>query len=67
MLRRDLLKDREDLTDELTADIERFFKKLRSRIDGTIGRYMDRNLDVQKDYPFQWEGLIADTTEDDLA
>ncbi len=67
MLRRDLLKDREDLTDELTADIERFFKKLRSRIDGTIGRYMDRNLDVQKDYPFQWEGLIPDTTEDDLA
>ena len=41
-LSRALDRDREELTDELKRDLEKYFKKLRSTVAGTMGRYMER-------------------------
>ena len=37
MLRRQMLEDREELTDELTPKIQRYFRGLRNRVDGDPG------------------------------
>ena len=60
MLRRQMLEDREELTDELTPKIQRYFRGLRNRVDGILGRYMDRDITDMKDLPFDADRLIPD-------
>jgi HK97 family phage portal protein len=60
MLRRQLLEDREELTDELTPKIQRYFRGLRNRVDGILGRYMSRDITDVKALPFDEDALIPD-------
>ena len=60
MLRRQLLEDREQLTDELTPNIQRYFRGLRNRVDGILGRYMSRDITDVKALPFDEDALIPD-------
>ena len=60
MLRRQLLEDREQLTDELTPKIQRYFRGLRNRVDGILGRYMSRDITDVKALPFDEDALIPD-------
>ena len=60
MLRRQLLEDREQLTDELTPSIQRYFRGLRNRVDGILGRYMSRDITDVKALPFDEDALIPD-------
>ena len=60
MLRRQLLEDREELTDELTPNIQRYFRGLRNRVDGILGRYMSRDITDVKALPFDEDALIPD-------
>ena len=60
MLRRQLLEDREQLTDELTPKIQRYFRGLRNRVDGILGRYMSRDITEIKALPFDEDALIPD-------
>jgi len=66
-LRRALLKDRESLTDQLESDVERYFKRIKSRVDGIVGRYLERNTDEQKDFPVSFSNLLPDDAENNLA
>ena len=58
ILRRELLEDREEETDALTPKIQRHFRGLRNRVDGILGRYMERGGSESKDFPFDAEGLM---------
>ena len=60
ILRRQLLEDREELTDELTPKIQRYFRGLRNRVDGILGRYMSRDITDVKALPFDEDALIPD-------
>ena len=60
ILRRQLLEDREELTDELTPKIQRYFRGLRNRVDGILGRYMSRDITEIKALPFDEDALIPD-------
>ena len=60
ILRRQLLEDREQLTDELTPKIQRYFRGLRNRVDGILGRYMSRDITEIKALPFDEDALIPD-------
>ena len=68
MLRATLLKDRQDLTERTEKAIKVYFRKIKSRVDGTLGRNMERSIvDVQKAFPFGADGLIPDDAEQELA
>jgi HK97 family phage portal protein len=58
ILRRQLLEDREAETDALTPKIQRHFRGLRNRVDGILGRYMERGGSESKDFPFETDDLM---------
>ena len=66
MLRRTLLADREELTERLQNDMERFFRRIKNRVDGTIGRHLERNTDEQKQFPPSFSNLLPDDAENNL-
>ena len=45
---------REALEERWSDDFEQYFRKLQSRVDGVLGRYLSRDIDIdkQKGYPF---------------
>ena len=65
-LRRTLLEDRTQLTERLQSDLERYFKRIKNRVDGVIGRYLERNTDEQKQFPVSFSNLLPNTAENDL-
>ena len=67
-LRRTLLLDREEQTDKMEKEVARYFRALKSRIDGTLGRYMERSApDVTKEFPFSFSDLVPQKMEGELA
>jgi len=58
ILRRQLLEDREEETDALTPKVQRHFRGLRNRVDGILGRYMERGAGETKDFPFDADMLM---------
>jgi len=52
ILRRRMIEEREEETDELASKILRHFRGIRNRVDGILGRHMERQTEVVKDYPF---------------
>ena len=67
LLRRQLLEEREQLTDELTPKIQRYFRGLRNRVDGTLGRYLGRNITDIKDFPFDVDDLLPEGEHNNLS
>jgi hypothetical protein len=51
ILRRQLLEDRESETDEMAKAVQRHFRGLRNRVDGILGRWMERSGAESKDFP----------------
>jgi hypothetical protein len=58
ILRRQLLEDREEVTDAVAPKIQRHFRGLRNRVDGILGRYMERGGSESKDFPFDADALM---------
>lgn len=66
-LRKSLLEERVKLTEKFERDIQRYFRKIKSRVDGTLGRQMERSIvDVEKAFPFGVTSLIPDDAENEL-
>ena len=59
-LRRQMLQDREDETDNLSPKIKGYFNGLRQRVDGILGRYMQRDVTDIKELPFDTDDLIPE-------
>jgi len=58
ILRRQLLEDREEETDAVAPKIQRHFRGLRNRVDGILGRYMERGGGESKEFPFEIDALL---------
>ena len=68
ILRRQLLEDRETETDQMTKEVQRFFRGLRNRVDGILGRWMERSGAESKEFPpdFNPAALLPDGALPDL-
>jgi len=58
LLRRQLLEDREEETDRMAKQVQRHFRGLRNRVDGILGRYMERGAAESKTFPFDADELM---------
>ena len=58
MLRTRLISERESETDDLQRKVLRHFRGLRNRVDGVLGRYMERATEESKDYPFELVDML---------
>jgi HK97 family phage portal protein len=53
VMRRRIIEEREELTDEITGKVLTHFRGIRNRADGILGRLMERDLEETKAYPFE--------------
>jgi len=58
LLRRQLLEEREEETDRMAKQVQRHFRGLRNRVDGILGRWMERSGAESKDFPFDAAELM---------
>jgi HK97 family phage portal protein len=58
MLQRRILEEREEETDALAKKLRQHFKGIRNRVDGILGRYMERQTGESKDFPFTVEDML---------
>jgi HK97 family phage portal protein len=67
LLRRQMLEDREEETDALSPRVQRYFRGLRNRVDGILGRWMERTTD-SKEFPpgFPADDLLPTNAIPDL-
>jgi HK97 family phage portal protein len=63
ILRRQLLEDREEETDQMAKRVQRHFRGLRNRVDGILGRWMERTSSDSKDFPPDFDRARLDFTE----
>lgn len=65
----DLNKSRDQLTDKWEPKFDAYFKKLKNRVDGILGRYLSRNSELEKveRYPFSFSTLVPESEVGDLA
>tara|TARA_R110002110_G_scaffold17639_5_gene75057 strand:+ start:156 stop:1514 length:1359 start_codon:yes stop_codon:yes gene_type:complete len=67
-LRAQLLRDREEHVQDLEKGVGRYLTRIKNRADGIIGRYLERDLDLeQKDFPFEWGQLVPDSEVGELS
>ena len=61
-LRRDLIRDRDELTDKWEPQFKTYFRSIQNRMDGVLGRHMARETNEIKaePFPFSWEDLLPD-------
>ena len=50
--------NRERLTDSLEKKLLRYYKRIQNKMDGVLGRYMERGVDVSKDLPIRLDDLL---------
>jgi len=58
MLARRILEEREEETDALAAKTLTHFRGIRNRVDGILGRHMERQTDSTKEYPFETVDML---------
>ena len=58
ILRRRMIVEREEEADDLAEKTLRHFRGIRNRVDGVLGRYMERATGETKDYPFKLADLM---------
>jgi HK97 family phage portal protein len=58
MLRTRLLEEREEETDRLVPELLAHFRGIRNRMDGILGRFMERQTAESKDYPFEVTDML---------
>lgn len=62
MMRRRLMEEREEESDALSSRVQRHFRGIRNRVDGVLGRYMERSVVSQtKEFPFEPDELLPDS------
>jgi len=68
LLRRQMLEDREEETDALSPRVQRYFRGLRNRVDGILGRWMERTSSDSKEFPpgFPADDLLPPNAIPDL-
>ena len=67
MTARRLLEDRETETDIMLPKLQRYFRGVRNRVDGILGRHMERGTDETKDFPFDADELLPSAEINGLA
>ena len=66
-LKRNLLKNREELTDDMEKRMSRYLRRVKNRADGVLGRYLERTDPLTtKNFPFVWRQLIPDEEAGEL-
>ena len=58
ILRSRLLEEREEETDALEPKLLAHFRGIRNRVDGILGRYMERQISDIKQFPFNAEDFL---------
>ena len=58
VLQRQILEEREEETDALAKKLRQHFKSIRNRVDGILGRYMERQAGETKTFPFETEDFL---------
>jgi len=58
MLQRRILEEREEETDALAQKLRPHFRGIRNRVDGILGRYMERYTGETKAFPFDVEDML---------
>jgi HK97 family phage portal protein len=58
LLQRRILEEREEETDALVAKLLPHFRGIRNRVDGILGRYMERQAPDTKTFPFEVEDML---------
>ena len=58
ILQRRMLVEREEETDALVSSLNRHFRGIRNRVDGILGRYMERQNPDTKTFPFEVEDML---------
>jgi len=67
-LRRSLLKDRDALVEDLDRRMQSYLRRIKNRADGVMGRYMERDIELEeKEFPFEWGQLVPDAELDGLS
>jgi HK97 family phage portal protein len=58
-----LNRNRDELAEKWTPTVEAFFKRLKSRVDGIIGRHLSRDTEIEKagGFPFTASTLVPDS------
>ena len=67
IMRRQLIEDREEETDRLASKVLTHFRGIRNRVDGILGRYMERQATESKDFPFEPDELLPPNETNSLA
>jgi len=67
MTARRLLEDRETETDIMLPKLQRYFRGVRNRVDGILGRHMERGTDETKAFPFDADELLPSAEINSLA
>jgi len=67
-LRRSLLEDRDALVEDLDRRMQSYLRRIKNRADGVMGRYMERDIELEeKEFPFEWGQLVPDAELDGLS
>ena len=67
MTARRLLEDRETETDIMLPKLQQYFRGVRNRVDGILGRHMERGSDETKEFPFVAVELLPSAEINGLA
>ena len=67
MLRRRILAERDEDTDRLAAQTLTHFRGIRNRVDGILGRYMERQTAESKEFPFELADMLPPININNLA
>mgnify|MGYP003147130296 CR=1 FL=1 len=67
LLNQEMIAARIDEVNDLIPKLERYYRGLKNRVDGVLGRYLAEPVSEQKAYPFQGEDLLPDAALNDLS
>ena len=67
LLNQELIAARIEEADKLIPKLERYYRGLKNRVDGVLGRWMSQPVGERKEYPFQGEDLLPDEALNDLS
>ena len=67
LLNQEMIAVRIDEVNNLIPKLERYYRGLKNRVDGVLGRYLAEPVSEQKTYPFQGEDLLPDAALNDLS
>tara|TARA_R110002051_G_scaffold318686_1_gene401361 strand:- start:945 stop:3131 length:2187 start_codon:yes stop_codon:yes gene_type:complete len=67
LLNQEMIAARIDEVNNLIPKLERYYRGMKNRVDGVLGRYLAEPVSEQKSYPFNAEELLPIGAKDDLA